>query len=88
MNPIEIHIDELVLEGVSPRDRQTVAEAAAYELARLTAEWGLPSADTSRRAVGRIDAGTLQLGLSAHPRALGAEIARAIHENLGTPHER
>ena len=88
VNPIEIHIDELVLEGVSPGDRQAVAEAAARELARLTAEWGLPPAEASRRAVDRVDAGTLQLGLSAQPGALGAEIARALHENLGAHRER
>ena len=83
MNRIEIHIGELILEGVAPGDRHRVAEAVAHEMARLTAERGVPSAGTGRPAVDRLDAGTLRLGLSAHPDALGTEIATAVHESLG-----
>lgn len=88
MNPIEIHIDELVLEGVAPGDRHRVAEAVAHELARLTADRGLPSAATRSHTVDRVDAGALPAGRHGQPGALGTQIALAVHEGLGSRHER
>ncbi len=61
MNPIEIHIDELVLEGVAPGDRHAVAEAVASELARLTAN-----------AIGSVERATQSSRRSSHPRKPGA----------------
>lgn len=88
MSPIELHIDELVLEGVTPGDGHRVAEALAHELARLTAEGSPLAAGTRSRTVDRLDAGTLPSGPPAAPGALGAQIALAVHQSLGGRHDR
>jgi hypothetical protein len=88
VNPIEIHIEELVLEGVAPGDRHRVAEAFAQELARLTAEQGFPRGRAAGQTVDRLDAGTLPRGLHTGAPDLGTEIATAVHRNLSARHER
>ncbi len=75
---VEVHIDELALDGVLPADRERVAEAASRELTRLLAasnawEGGPASVD--------VEAAELAAG-GATPEALGAGVARAVHGRL------
>lgn len=76
---IELHIEELALEGFAPGDRYRIADALQHELARLLTAQGL---SFSR------DAAMEHLNVSAavNPRAPGAsngaEIARAVYEGL------
>ena len=80
---IELHIEELVLEGFAHADRHRVADAIEGELTRLLAAHGLPPALTAARLEGaRLDAGTVRLKQGGAPRAAGKEIARAIHGGL------
>jgi len=39
---IELHIEELVLHGLSPGDRYRIGEAVEQELTRLLADQGVP----------------------------------------------
>lgn len=73
---VELHIDDLVLDGVPARDRAAVAEALRAELGRMIAERGLPP-DLGRRAATLETAG-LHSGPGQSAAQLGIRIARSL----------
>jgi hypothetical protein len=79
---IELHIEELVLEGFAHADRHAVADALQSELTRLFAAGGLSPARAAALGGARLDAGTARLKPNSTPRAAGAEVARTIHGGL------
>lgn len=79
---LELHIEELVLHGFAPGDRQAVADALQGELARLFAERGLPSALAQRGEVTRLDAGSFPVAPRSGAAAVGAQVAQAVHGGL------
>jgi hypothetical protein len=80
--PIELYIDELMLEGVAPGDRLAIAEALRGELARLLAAAGLPGMEEDSRVVADLDGGALQLHAGAAPRETGPEVAQTLYRGL------
>jgi hypothetical protein len=77
---IEVHVEELILEGFPPMDRQQVGEAVRREVLRLLEE-GLPAGLAAGRAIDRVDAGWFEPP-SMHPAAIGTALARAVHQGL------
>jgi hypothetical protein len=77
---VEVHIDELVLEGAEPDARQAVNEAFQAELVRLVT-LNPPSA-AQDVATERVDGGALRGSGDAEPRALGAMVAQSVHQAL------
>ena len=76
---IDVTVDELVIEGVRPADRDRVAGAFTRELEALLAErWPSQSA-----TVEVLDQGPLRVPAGARPERLGREAARALHRRLG-----
>jgi len=75
---VELHIDELVLEGVPARDRAAVAEALRAELGRMIGENGLPPALSAPRETPDTAARVLQTRGTGGPEALGRSLARQI----------
>jgi hypothetical protein len=76
---VEVRIEELALEGLSPLDRDRAAAAASRELERLlgaNATW----AGGSVTVVG-VDAGEIARG-GHGPAALGEGIASAVHGRI------
>lgn len=79
---VEVHIEQLVLEGVAPSERHRVSEAVQRELSRLLgASGGLPSVWERGARLERIDAGAMAVG-EPGPQATGVRIARAVHRGL------
>jgi hypothetical protein len=76
---IELHIEELVLDGFAPGDRQRIGAAVQHELARLLAERGAPPGWEQGGAGARMGAGTMRLTAGAKPEAIGAQVARAVY---------
>lgn len=74
MNPVRLHIDRLVLDGVDPRDARAVSEAVQAELTRLLTE----APPTRSAELGR---GVAQVP-HARGAALGASVAGAVHARL------
>jgi hypothetical protein len=75
---IRVEIGELVLHGFDPRDRRAIGDAVAAELTRaLEAQ---PFASRPRSA-DRLDAGSIG-AVPRPPQAIGAAIARTVHERL------
>jgi hypothetical protein len=77
---IQLHIEELMLHGFAPGDRHRIANALQHELARLFAEQG--TAVTLAGEVARLDAGAFQMAENASARAIGSQIALAVHARI------
>lgn len=78
--PIRVRIEELVLRGFPPDQRERIAAAVEAELGRLLAEGGLPPGLAGGGRVGRVDGG---LAGGATPEEAGAQIARAVYGRMG-----
>jgi len=79
---VRVHIDELVLHGFAPGDRQRIASAVEQELARLMSEQGMPAFRGKAPDLARITAGQFRVKDGAKPQAAGAQIARAVFRSL------
>jgi hypothetical protein len=79
---IELHIDELVLEGFPMLDRERLGGAIRTELARLLTEQGAPSLLNQSGEIMNLPGGTLTAGQTADATALGVQIAHAIYVGL------
>jgi hypothetical protein len=82
---IELHIEELVLQGFAPGDRLAIRDAVERELGRLIGQNAMPGLDVSRRqsvAIERLDAGTFHVQANARPQAIGGQVAKAVFEGL------
>lgn len=78
---VELHIEELVLEGFERVDRARLEGVVRHELACLLVEQGVPA--RLRHGAVSLDGGafTAQPGLDAA--TLGARIARAVYDGFG-----
>ena len=70
---VELHIEELVLDGFEPHQQHEIADALRERLGSVLAERGVPP---GLRDVGAVDAGTIS---SADT---GAGAADAIYDGL------
>ena len=81
--PVEIHLEQLVLDGFDPRDRHRIAGAVESGLARLFEN---QSVDPQRlAAMGdrlKINAGRIVIPAGGSPDGIGAQIASAVFEGL------
>jgi hypothetical protein len=79
---IRLHIEELVLQGFTPADREPIARALREELQTLLLERGLPVQGPEPHDVERVDAGSFPTPAGAAPAAVGSATARALHRSL------
>ena len=77
---VELHIEELVLDGFEPHQRHEIAEALRARLGELLVDRGLPDALWNDAAA--IDAGSIALGESAPPARTGTAAADAIYRGF------
>jgi hypothetical protein len=77
---IELHIDEVVLEGGEPRSRHAVLEALHAGLTELFTQQ--PPALSDPVSIARIDAGAMKVPIQSSPQILGEGIATAVHGGL------
>jgi hypothetical protein len=75
---IEVHIEELVLDGFARRDRLAIADAVEAELTRLIAEGGVGALGERQASVERVQAGSFRAEAGARGAAIGAETAKAV----------
>ena len=79
---IDLHIQELVLDGFPSGDQYTIREAMERELGRLLSTLGLPSPDASIRTLDAIDAGSFRLPPGSRPSVVGQEIGLTVYRAL------
>jgi hypothetical protein len=70
---VNLHIENLVLEGFRPADRHVIAEAIQLELARLAGTRGIPESFEINGPV------SLQMTPRLAPAIIGARIAQSIY---------
>jgi hypothetical protein len=79
---IELHIEELVLQGFAPGDRYAIGDAVEHDLARLLGERGVPISLRSARATDEIRGATFNAAHNAEPSAIGRQIAQAVYQGF------
>ena len=79
---INLHIEELVLHGFAPGDRQGIGEAVERELTRLFSEQPLPLNLMRQKRLAQMEGGMFQMTVGAQPAVLGAQIAGAVHKGF------
>ncbi len=80
---VELHIEELVLNGFTHSDRYRIGEALEQELTRLLSEEGAPIAFTQAIDIANLNGGAIDLKPGSNPEAAGIQLARAIYGELG-----
>ncbi len=81
-NPVELHIEELVLQGFAPGDRYRIADSLGHALERLFLNRGIPPGLAEDGEVEAINAGSLGVVPHAKPEAIGDQVAQAVYEGL------
>ena len=80
---VELCIEHLVLDGFSPGDRYSIADAVQNELARLLGEQGLPSEIKKISELEHLNGGIIRLTRGARAVGIGNQIAHAVHRAFG-----
>lgn len=79
---IELHINELVLDGFRSADRQAIANALQCELVRLLQQQGIPGSMTRDSDHSGFDAGRLDAAPGSRPETVGAQVAQAVYRGI------
>jgi len=82
MRSVEVHVEELVLQGFAPSDRYHIGEAMERELARLFAKQPAPPLLAQGSEVILLDGGTFEVAPGAKPEAIGTQVAQAVYGGL------
>jgi hypothetical protein len=82
MRPIDLHIEELVLDGFAPGDRHRIGAALERELTRLLTEHGAPASWAGGGGVPRLDGGTFDAKPGARPERVGTQIAQSVFRGM------
>jgi len=80
---IELHIEELVLNGLPYVDRHRFGAAVQRELTRLIAERGLPRSLQQDGVISRIDGGGFEVAPGSTERAIAGQVARSVYGGFG-----
>lgn len=79
---VEIHIDELVLQGFSPQGRYAIAVAVESELTRLMTENGIPSSFLAGGHIPSLNAGRFDMQHAAKGETVGNNIANSVYKGF------
>ena len=80
---VELHIEQLVLDGFASGDRYVIGEAVERELALLFGEQDIPNLLRFDNATDEIKGQTFIVPHNAKPHAMGRRIARAVYQGFG-----
>jgi hypothetical protein len=79
---IELHIEELVLDGFPVQDGDVIATTVRQELGRLMSEGDVPSRLMQSNDIGQLDISTVELESGTDAEATGRRIAASIYGGL------
>ena len=80
---VELHIEELVLQGFAPGDRYTIGDAVECELAQLLREEGIPISLRSESQADEIRGATFNVAHLVKASVIGRQIADAVYRGFG-----
>jgi len=79
---VELHIEELVLDGFVAAERLTISDAVERELARLFSERGTPSQLSLGAEIAQLDGGAFEVAQGSKPERIGSQVAQALYGRL------
>jgi hypothetical protein len=79
---VEVHIDELVLDGFERNHALRIGDALPTALARLLEERGAPSNLAQSGDVEEVDGGTIRLAPGMRPEHIGERVGVSVYEGL------
>jgi len=79
---LEVNIEELVLHGFAPGDRDRIGMVVERELMRLFAEREVPSSMVQGGTIERVDGGQFHLATDAKTNTIGLHVAQAVYGGL------
>ena len=79
---LELHIEELVLDGFAPGNRYRIGEAVEKELTRLLADRGVPQSLKHGAEITHVDGGAFEVAPGARTQVVGAQVAKAVYRGL------
>jgi hypothetical protein len=79
---VELHIDELLLDGFGTVEGTSIGETFRDELMRLFERHGFPPTLMEAGQIERLDAGGFQVRPGAPPRRVGVDVASAVFEGM------
>jgi len=79
---VDLHIEELVLEGFAPGDRHRIGAAVERELARLIVERGVPAGLAAGGEAQRVDGGSFEVKPGGRAESVGRQVAGAVYGGM------
>ena len=79
---IELHIEELVLEGFDQVDTRRITGAVERELTHLFIERDIPPTFAGGGEIDRLDGGAFQVARGSRPETIGTKVAQALYGGL------
>lgn len=79
---INLHIEQLVLDGFPAQDHNRIVSAMQEKLHRLLSQEELPSIFNHSANIGRLDGGEIQAGYEDTAEAIGKQTARNIYGGI------
>lgn len=79
---IEIAIDELVLHGLDPSDRDGIREIIERELGRLFAERGMPPEFSRGGQLVQLDGARIEVEAGSRAAAIGVQVAQSLYHQV------
>ncbi|MEN6488606.1 MAG: hypothetical protein ABFD66_06950 [Smithella sp.] len=79
---IDLHIEELILFGFAPGDRQRIAEAVQEELARLLRENKLPEMLEQGGEIPHLNVGSFTVRAGEKPDFIGMHIGETLYQGI------
>ena len=79
---LELHIEELMLDGFDPRDRHRIADELQRSLTLLLSESQAGAIERQDGQIERLDAGTVSIPRGASSSDVGSRVAGAITQAL------
>ena len=79
---VELHIEELVLNGFKSPDRRRIAGAIQSELTRLLGQAEARQVLAGRGSIDSLNAGSIRAPANARPEVIGAQVAQAVFRGI------
>ncbi|HZF09069.1 MAG TPA: hypothetical protein VFE33_09790 [Thermoanaerobaculia bacterium] len=79
---IDLHIEELILDGFPPGDRHRIGAAVERELTRLFTERGLPPGLARGSETAQIDGGSFEAKPGGRAEGVGGQVAKAVYGKI------
>jgi hypothetical protein len=80
---VELHIEELVLNGFAPGDLYLIGDVVERELTSLFTEQGTPPSLAQGSEIERLDGGTFEMRPGSGAETIGVRVAQAVYGGFG-----